>query len=225
MHAAPLRFAILHDDARFEHWQMRCLEELGALSDVRADLLISLRRPAHELPRALGGVAQILLARAPTSDELQIEEEPLARLKSSDLDFVLSFADVVCPARLMDAARYGVWRFHFGDWVRYRGGPPGFWEVYDGASVSSALLTRLLPDRDSVLVLRDGHFRTQSLSYTRNREHILSRVSRWPAQVCLDIRNGVTSRFSANAVRGAVQVRSAPARRQLFICACRIAAR
>lgn len=225
MHAAPLRFAILHDDARFEHWQMRCLEELGALPEVHAELLITLRRPAHELPRALAGVAQILLVQTSASGELQIEEEALARLKSSDLDFVLSFAAADCPAHIMDAARYGVWRFHFGDWVRYRGGPPGFWEVYDGASVTSALLTRLMVDRDSVLVLRDGHFRTDSLSYIRNREHIFARVSRWPAQVCLDIRNRATSRFSAKPVRGAAPVRSAPAQRQLFICACRIAAR
>ena len=203
---------------------MRCLEELGALPQVRADVLITLRRP-HELPGALAGVAQILLVRMPTSGELQIEEAALARLRSSDLDFVLSFADAVSPPQIMDATRYGVWRFHFGDWVRYRGGPPGFWEVYDGASVTSALLTRLLPDRDSVLVLRDGHFRTDSLSYTRNREHILARVGRWPAQVCLDIRNGATSRFSANALRGAAQVRCAPGRPELFICSCRIAAR
>jgi hypothetical protein len=225
MHAAPLRFAILHDDARFEHWQIRCLEELGGLSDARAELLITLRNAARELPRILAGIAQSLLVRAPASGELQMEGAALARLKSCDLDFVLSFADVACPAQLMDAARYGVWRFQFGDWTRYRGGPAGFWEVYDGASVSSALLTRLLPDRDSVQVLRDGHFRTETRSYTANRDNILARVARWPAQVCLDIRNGTTSRFNENAVRGAASVRSAPTRWQLFICGCRIAAR
>src|SRR6204780_2002441 len=210
MHAAPLRYAILNDDARFEHWQMRCLEELNALSEVRAELLISLQSATHKLPRTLAGVAQTVLVRAAPSDEIQMEAAALARLKSCDLDFVLSFADVACPAQIMDAPRYGVWRFQFGDWTRYRGGPAGFWEVYDGESVSSALLTRLLPERDSVLVLRDGHFRTDTLSYSANRNTLLARVSRWPAQVCLDIRNGATSRFRANALPGATRGRCAP---------------
>jgi hypothetical protein len=225
MHAAPLRFAILHDDARFEHWQILCLEELSALPDVRVELLVTLRSTPCELPRTLAGVAQTLLVRARASDEFQFEEATLARLKRSDLDFVLSFADVVCPAQIAEAARFGVWRFHFGDWTRYRGGPAGFWEVYDGTSVSSALLTRPMPDRDLVQVLREGHFRTEALSYIANRNSIHARVIRWPAQVCLDIRNGAISRFSAGALRGAARERSAPTRRQLFICACRIAAR
>jgi len=225
MHAAPLRYAILHDDARFEHWQIRCLEELSALPDVRAELLITVESATHKLPGALVGVTQTVLVRAPPSDELQIEGAALAQLKSCDLDFVLSFADYECPAQIMDAAHYGVWHFQFGDWTRYRGGPAGFWEVYDGESVSSALLSRLLPDRDSVLVLRDGHFRTDTLSYTGNRNNIVAHVTRWPAQVCLDIRHGATTRFSANALRGAARMRSAPTRWHLFICACRIAAR
>jgi hypothetical protein len=225
MHAAPLRFAILHDDARFERWQILCLEALSALSDVRAEMLITLRSASCELPRPLAGVAQTVLVRTPENDDLQMEGAALARLKSSDLDFVLSFADVACPADLMRAPRYGVWSFQFGDWTRYRGGPAGFWEVYDGASVSSALLTRLLPDLNAVQVLRDGHYRTDTLSYRANRDNILARIIRWPAQVCLDIRNGAISRFNENGVRGAAHVRSAPTRRQLFICRCRIAAR
>jgi len=226
MHSAPLRFAILHDDAIFEHWQMRCLEELSALPEVRAQLLITLQRAAPELPRALADVPQILLPRPADSDgEVQADSAALARLKSCDLDFVLSFIDILCPPDLLDLPRYGVWRFHFGDWTRYRGGPVGFWEVCDGESVSAALLIRVLHTRDSVVVLRDGHFRTDLLSYARNKAKMLARVTRWPAQVCVDIRNGATGPFSASALSGAAKVRAKPTRRQLFTCACRIAAR
>jgi hypothetical protein len=73
---------------------------------------------------------------------------------------------------MLDVPRYGVWHFQFGDWTHYRGGPAGFWEVYDGASVSGALLTRVLPTATRS-ILRDGFFRTEALSYTaRNRNNI-----------------------------------------------------
>jgi len=226
MHAAPLRFAIVHDDAIFEHWQRQCLEKLGALADTHAMLLITLRSAAPELPRALVGVEQMLLPRAtPAANEAQGQSSMLARLKSCHLDFVLSFVDLCWTPEILNTPRYGFWRFEFGDWTHYRGGPAGFWEVYDGASVSGALLARMLPRRDSVMVLRDGYLRTDALSHGRNRNNLLARVTGWPAQVCVDIRNGATARFSEDPVRGAARVRTAPTRRQLLTCACRIGAR
>src|ERR1700722_17456436 len=146
MHAAPLRFAILHDDAIFEDWQTPCVEELSAVPDLHAQFLITLQSPASELPRALVSVAQILLP--PTT-----QSAALSRLKNCELDFVIGFVDMPCSPEFMDVPRYGVWRFQFGDWTRYRGGPEGFWEVYDGESVSGALLARVLPSRDSLIVL------------------------------------------------------------------------
>jgi hypothetical protein len=224
MHAAPIRFAILHDDATFEHWQARCLEQLLALPEIRAQLLITLQTPASKLLPALADIPQLLLARLSDSDN-HAAGAAIARLKSCDLDFILSFVDVPCPPEIVDVARYGTWRFHFGDWTRYRGGPAGFWEVYEGESVSGALLTRVVNSRDSVIVLREGYFRTNLLSYATNRVNMLARVTSWPAQVCVDIRNGSTSRFSQTAVRGAAHVRIAPTRRELLMCGCRIAAR
>jgi len=226
MHAAPLRFAILHDDAIFEHWQIRCLEELAAVREVRALLLLTLKGPPADLPKSLVGVQQILLPRPAAADDASSGESPaVAQLRSSNLDFVLTFVDRPHSPQFLAAARYGVWQFQFGDWTRYRGGPAGFWEVYDGESVSGALLTRVLPSRDTVIILRDGYVRTAALSYTANRNNLLARVTRWPAQVCVDIRHGATARFSQNAVRGAARVRNLPTRRELFTCRCRIGAR
>jgi hypothetical protein len=226
MHAAPLRYAILHDDAVFEHWQLRCLEELGAVPQVHAQLLLTLRSAPAELPRSIVRVERILLPRPAAADEpTQAENPAVAHLGGADLDFVLSFVDMAYSPQFLAAPRFGVWQFQFGDWTHYRGGPAGFWEVYDGESVSGALLTRVLSSRDAVNVLRDGYIRTAALSYSANRDNLLARVTRWPAQVCVDIRNGATDRFSDNAVRGASKVRTLPTRRQLLFCRCRIAAR
>jgi hypothetical protein len=153
MNAAPLRYAILHDDALFEDWQRRCLGELGALPDTRAELLITRRSAVPDLPGSLARAARILLPRA-AADEGQSQRAFLTRLKSCNLDFVLSFVAIPWPPEMLDVPRYGVWHFQFGDWTHYRGGPAGFWEVYDGASVSGALLTRVLPRSDSFSALK-----------------------------------------------------------------------
>jgi len=224
MHPAPIRFAILHGDARFEKWQTRCLVQLRALPDVRLDLLLLTQKSALGLPPDLADVAQILL---PGSRESAASPETTAaveQLKACDVDFVLSFVDVHYPPEIVSVPRYGVWQFHFGDWTRYRGGPAGFWEVYDGEPVSAALLTRVL-SRDSIMVLREGYFRTDLLSYARNKEKLLARVAIWPAQLCTDIRNGVIRRFGGRIVPGAAAVRTVPTRRQLLSCGCRIAVR
>lgn len=226
MHAAPLRFAILHDNATLEHWQARCLEQLVELPDVRVQLLIAAQETVPRLPRDFASLPNVLLSRLSDPDgEAHGANPVVAQIRAYDLDFILSFTDSPCPAAILDVPRYGVWQFQFGDWTRYRGGPAGFWEVYDGECVSGALLTRVLPDRDSVTVLRDGYFRTDLLSYASNRAKLLARVTGWPAQVCVDIRNGAISRLSEKAARGAGHVRSVPTRWQLFMCGCRIAAR
>ena len=226
MHPAPLRFAILHDDAIFEHWQLRCLEQLSALSDTHAQLLITTSRPAGELPHALADVPRMLLPRPPDSArERQYHSAALEQLAGCNLDFLLSFADIPCPPQFLAIPRYGVWRFQFGDWTRYRGGPAGFWEVYDGASITGALLTRVLENPDRVIVLKEGYIRTDLLSFAGNRTRLLTRIMNWPAQACMDIRRGTIDRFSEDAVPGATMVRAMPTPGQLFSCRCRIAVR
>ncbi len=226
MHSAPIRFAILHHDAAFEHWQTRCLEELVALPGVHAHVLITAQEPATHLPCALAGVPRTRLPRSADPEAGPHDTHTAAtQINSYDLDFILSFEEAPCPPAIVDVPRYGVWRFQFGDWTRYRGGPSGFWEVYDGESVSAAMLTRVRPESDSVIVLREGFFRTDLLSHARNRNKMRSRVVRWPAQICVDIRNGATERFSAKAVLGAARVRTTPTRAQLAKVRCKILAR
>ncbi len=167
-----------------------CVQELLALRDIKPQLLI-VRQSCREMPRILAGAAQILLP-APLAPALEhpATHATVARITHHAPDFALNFLNDRCPAQLLDVPRFGSWRFHFGDWTRYRGSPPGFWEVYDGEPISGALLTRELQSADAVIILRDGYFRTALHSATRNRALLEARVARWPAQLCVDIRNG-----------------------------------
>jgi hypothetical protein len=225
MQPATLRFAVLHEDGRLADWQARCVQELLALGGIKPQLLI-VRESCTDMPSILAGAAQILLP-APVAPAIEhpATHATVARIRHHALDFALNFLNEPCPAELLDVPRYGAWRFHFGDWTRYRGNPPGFWEVYDGEFISGALLGRELQSHDAVIILRDGHFRTDLRSAARNRAMLETRVAFWAAQVCTDIRNGVTDRFRAVPVTGATMLHTPPTRMQHVRCSMRAAIR
>jgi hypothetical protein len=154
------------------------------------------------------------------SGAVAIVPESLSQLRECNLDFVLCFADGALPVELIELPRHGLWRYHWGEWATYRGGPCGYWEVYDGAPASAAQLLRLHPRADTAVVLREGFLRTDLLSARKNREQLLARFTHWPAQVCRELCRAAESRDAARSaapgaapVRAAIPVRSAAVRR------------
>ncbi len=133
----------------------------------------------------------------------------IGELGRYQLDFILCFIAGALPVELIEVPRYGLWRYQFGDWVRYRGEPAGFWEVYDRCPESAALLVRVQPDPDEVIVLREGYLRTRFLSVAKNREQLQARFTRWPAELCAEIRR----KRSAEPCTGPVRRSQAPIRR------------
>ena len=115
------------------------------------------------------------------------------------------------PAReLLDLAVHGVWQYEFGDWQRFRGAPPGFWEVYRHVPVSEAMLVRLTPDPEVVVPLRRGSLTTQQFSYPSNRDQLLSRFTHWPAQVCHEILHAEGACLQAEPLRTSASANTIP---------------
>jgi hypothetical protein len=215
-----IQFSIICDGTAFERWQLRCLEQLQAAEGVQAVLVINLRDPAAgslPLPHSLASLPAITLADGAA--------RAVPKIRAHALDFILSFVEERCPPELLEAARYGVWAYRFGDWARYRGAAVGFWEVYDAEPVTAALLVRLRREADEVVVLREGYLHTDLLSAVRNREQVLERITRWPAQVCRDIANGVLDRLTSQPLHTSAAERGAPTRVQRLAYRFRVAAR
>ena len=223
-----IHFAILCDGTTFESWQLRCVERLLTIADVRPALLIHPRAPIAPFiaPDSLASLPTVTLSNVPASAGLEILADTLIeQIRGYDLDFILSYVTERCPPELLEASRHGVWAYRFGDWTRYRGNPGGFWEVYEAEPVTAALLVRLQPVADAVVVLREGYVRTNLFSYAANREQLLARIAHWPAQICIDIRNGVTDRLTSQPLVSTALERRAPTRAQLLNYKCRIVAR
>ena len=118
------------------------------------------------------------------------KDEELAVIRAHNLDFILRFAPGIIRGGILTAARYGVWSFHHDDEQKYRGGPPCFWEIYNGDALTGAILQRLTEKLDGGIILKKGFVPTVWDSYPGNIDAAYFESSTWPAQVCLDIRNG-----------------------------------
>ena len=117
-------------------------------------------------------------------------EATVQTIRSYELDFILHFSSSQPPGETLNLACYGVWSFRQGNYERYRGGPPCFWEIYYNDPVTDAALQMLTGSHGQERVLKKGFLKTIHDSYTRNVDAIFFESARWPAQVCIDIRNG-----------------------------------
>jgi hypothetical protein len=206
-----IRFAILCDAKPLDAWQGTCLAKLCALSGVHPVALIG----------GAGAAPDPHLASTPRFEANAADLS--TRMHALGLDFILTFASQPCPPALLAAARCGVWEFKLGDWIRYRGDAPAFWEVYDAAPVTGALLARLHGDGATVTALREGYVRTHPYSAARNLDQLTDKIAAWPAQLCIDLENEVPLPEATLVSRAAR--RSRPTAVQLLIHRCRAAQR
>lgn len=119
-------------------------------------------------------------------------QKDIDAIRSYHLDFILRFGFNIIRGHILDAARYGVWSFHHDDEMKYRGGPPAFWEIYYHDPVTGAILQRLTNKLDAGIILKKGYLKTQAHSYRANLDQMLDISATWPMLVAEEIKNGKT---------------------------------
>jgi hypothetical protein len=222
-----IQFGLLLEDDTLAQWQLSCLEQLLAMEDIRLVRLISVGSATGQMAGGRRETSDARIALPPSVSELPLVDlrTHLVQPERNSLDFVLSFCASPTPAvseSLLASTRWGVWRFQFGDWVRFRGEPAGYWEVYEGCPVSAASLVRVTSDAHSIVVLKEGFVRTAVLSAAANRRQLQRIVTRWPAEVCRELRAGLTDSLTATPRRSAAPVRRAPNVAQRLALRCRL---
>jgi hypothetical protein len=115
------------------------------------------------------------------------KQEDVDLIKSHHLDFILRFGFNIIRGEILKAAKHGVWSFHHDDPAKYRGGPPGFWEIAKNDFVTGSVLQKLTDELDNGISLRKGYFKTCLYSYQKNVNAIYFASSEWPLLVCKEI--------------------------------------
>lgn len=108
-------------------------------------------------------------------------------VKEKKLDFLIRFGFGILKGDILNAAKYGIWSYHHGDENEFRGGPPGFWEIFRGMPTTACMLQRLTPTLDGGTILKKGVFETTNHSYNYHLNTLFTHTAIWIKQVGLDI--------------------------------------
>ncbi|PID58120.1 hypothetical protein CSB45_05385 [candidate division KSB3 bacterium] len=93
--------------------------------------------------------------------------EDIDTIKGYNLDVLVRLGFRILRGEILHAAKYGVWSYHHGDSTVNRGGPAGFWEVFEGWKVTGSILQILTEDLDNGMVLCRSQSQTDRLSVIR----------------------------------------------------------
>ena len=186
----------------------------GNLWHLQQKLLPTASIPAYQiqpLDECMGGVARMSCKPERKGKWSQyFRAEDIAQMQAHHLDFILKFGFGIIRGAVLQSARYGVWSFHHDDEEKYRGGPPGFWEVYHGDPVTGALLQRLNDRLDGGMVLYKCFVPTNGASHRANLQRIQDcswHMVRW---ACLDVLQGRVDAFHAEPSKTKAPIYRAP---------------
>jgi hypothetical protein len=170
-----------------------------------------LRVPAYapaEWPATVGA-AQVLRVepeRDGATERFSVAD--LQRLKSHAPDVLLRFGFGILKGEVLQVPRHGIWSYHHGDPAHYRGQPPGFWELHDGARTIGTVLQRLTERLDAGSALKEGWFAVDPGSLARTLDRAISGSTGWMADLCRRLIAG-----DVHAAMGAPITTNAPVRR------------
>lgn len=89
------------------------------------------------------------------------------------LDFILRFGFNIIKGDILTLPKYGVWSYHHGDEMKFRGGPAGFWEIYFNAPTTGVILQRLTEKLDAGIIIEKRIYKTVNYSYSELKNKLL----------------------------------------------------
>ena len=113
-------------------------------------------------------------------------EEDIKRIKELNLDLLIRGGGGILRGEILDVCPNGVISFHHADNDINRGGPPGFWEVYDRNPRTGFIIQRLKNELDGGDVLYKGFVGT-SWFYSLNLANLYEVANPFFHQVLDDI--------------------------------------
>jgi hypothetical protein len=153
------------------HWRLT-LFHLYEQWDYRRNKAHHDAKASMNLTSLLNGVPSITVHPVRKGFTDRIPEDELAEIRSQDLDVLFRFGFRIIQGGILSAARYGVWSFHHGDNLEYRGGPALFWEIYERNPISGTILQILTDSLDGGRVIYRSHSSTDQTSLYRSRNPI-----------------------------------------------------
>jgi hypothetical protein len=100
----------------------------------------------------------------------------LDAISKLNLDILIRGGSGILRGEILEICRFGILSFHHGNNDVNRGGPPGFWEVYNNESTTGFVIQKLTNELDGGDVLFKGNISTSFL-YILNRARLYKKSS------------------------------------------------
>ena len=115
--------------------------------------------------------------------------EDIERIKNKNLDVILRLGSGIIRGEMLNASKNGIFSFHHGDNLLFRGGPPGFWEVYFSKPLTGFIIQKLTNVLDGGEIIFKGQVETKS-NYYLNQASIFKNSAKYLSKVLDDLRDG-----------------------------------
>jgi len=150
-------------------------------------------------------------------------ESDVEKIKKHGIDVLIRLGFRILKGDILSASKFGIWSYHNGDSEYIRGGPSGFWEVFENHAVTGATLQILTDELDKGPVLSKTFSSTAIFSVSQNRSN-----SYWNALSLLPRKLQELQRIGEQAfidkiaeynrtVRLSSRIRTCPKNREFFI--------
>lgn len=126
---------------------------------------------AKKLSELLPDVERLLVHPKQTKFSDYISSSDVEQIRAGDPDVLIRFGFRILRGEILNCAKYGVWSYHHGDNRINRGGPAGFWEVFEHWPSTGSVLQILSEDLDGGTVLCRSHSLTDALLVGRNKSN------------------------------------------------------
>jgi len=103
-------------------------------------------------------------------------EDDLNKIKTLNLDLLVRSGSGILRGEILEVCRNGIISFHHGDNDLFRGGPPGFWEVFNKHKRTGFVIQFLKNELDGGDVIFKGFIPT-SFIYTLNYANLLTKAN------------------------------------------------
>ena len=68
-------------------------------------------------------------------NRVELNDVDINKIKKLNLDVLIRCCGFILDGEILNTPKFGIISFHHGDNNNFRGGPPGFWEIFEKKSV------------------------------------------------------------------------------------------
>jgi len=122
----------------------------------------------YNLKNKLSNMKELTVIPKQTKYSDWIKPEDVKEILENDLDVIVRLGFRILRGDILKAAKCGVWSFHHGDNDVNRGGPAGFWEVFQNHPVTGSILQIINEELDEGKVLAKSYSTTDPILVKRN---------------------------------------------------------